>query len=233
MIALMGASGAGKTTLLDVLAHKKTGGTITGDILINGKPPDASFTHIAGYVEQFNSHEPFQTIREAIEFSAELRLDPSKFSPTDRQRVDQVIDALGLRHVQDHVIGSDETGGISPELAKKTTIAVELVMAPSLLFLDEPTTGLDSAAALAVMKSVHKLARNISVVCTIHQPSMEIISMFDSLLLMQPGGRVGDLWANQRTGWHAGDCRVFSDTTVSGTVDAPSACTIQTQYAES
>ena len=136
-------SGAGKSTLLDVLAGKKTvdgkNSWLSGDILVNGKPRDVSFSHIAGYVEQFDSHDPFQTIREAIEFSAALRLDAS-FTPERRkERVEDVIDALGLGHMQHHLIGSEETGGISPELRKKTTIAVELVMAPSLLFLDEPS----------------------------------------------------------------------------------------------
>jgi ABC-type multidrug transport system ATPase subunit len=56
MVALMGGSGAGKTTLLDVLAGKKTGGYITNDALVNGKPRDKSFSRIAGYVEQFDSH---------------------------------------------------------------------------------------------------------------------------------------------------------------------------------
>lgn len=133
---------SGKSTLLDVLAGKKTGGVITGEISVNGRPRDASFARLAGYVEQFDSHDPMQTIREAIEFSAELRLDAREFTlEMRRQRVDDVIEALALGHVQHHLIGTEETGGISPELRKKTTIAVELVMAPSILFLDEPTTG--------------------------------------------------------------------------------------------
>ena len=63
-------------------------------------------------------------------------------------------------------------------------------MDPALLFLDEPTTGLDSAGAYAVMSSVKKLAQQMAVVCTIHQPSNEIVHMFDWLLLLQPGGQV-------------------------------------------
>ena len=54
MVALMGASGAGKSTLLDVLANKKTHGTIAGDLLINGRPRDATFERVAAYVEQFD-----------------------------------------------------------------------------------------------------------------------------------------------------------------------------------
>ena len=86
----MGASGAGKTTLLDVLANKKTGGHITGTILFRGKPRDAMFNRLAGYVEQTDNHEPTATVREAVYFSARLRL-PSDVSDEECQRrADQV-----------------------------------------------------------------------------------------------------------------------------------------------
>jgi ABC-type multidrug transport system ATPase subunit len=179
MVALMGGSGAGKTTLLDVLAGKKTGGDIINDALVNGKPRDKSFSRIAGYVEQFDSHDELSTIREAIEFSAMLRL-PSEMSYEDKiGRVEEVIQTLRLSHVQQLRIG-----GTSPEIRKKVTIAVELVMNPGLLFLDEPTTGLDSAGALAVMHAVRSLSTSITVICTIHQPSIEIVNCFSHVLLM-------------------------------------------------
>ncbi|CAN0257954.1 unnamed protein product, partial [Scytosiphon promiscuus] len=67
MTALMGSSGAGKTTLLDVLAGRKTGGTTTGDIRINGHPKEQStFTRIAGYVEQQDMHSPVVTVKEVM-----------------------------------------------------------------------------------------------------------------------------------------------------------------------
>jgi ABC-type multidrug transport system ATPase subunit len=179
MVALMGGSGAGKTTLLDVLAGKKTGGDIINDALVNGKLRDKSFSRIAGYVEQFDSHDELSTIREAIEFSAMLRLS-SNISYEDKiSRVNEVIQTLRLSHVQHQRIG-----GVSPEIRKKVTIAVELVMNPGLLFLDEPTTGLDSAGALAVMHAVRSLSKSITVICTIHQPSIEIVNCFSHVLLM-------------------------------------------------
>ena len=60
-------------------------------------------------------------------------------------------------------------------------------MEPQLLFLDEPTTGLDSAAAFAVMFSVRQLARDIGVICTIHQPPAEVANLFDNILALKPG----------------------------------------------
>jgi ABC-type multidrug transport system ATPase subunit len=78
------------------------------------------------------------------------------------------------------------------KVRKLVTIGVELVCRPQVLFLDEPTTGLDSSSALATMTLARKVAREsgISVLCTIHQPATEIFLLFDTLLLLQKGGRV-------------------------------------------
>ena len=70
---LQGSSGAGKSTLLDVLARRKTGGKITGEILINGRKADSQLNRIIGYVEQQDIHNPTQTVLEALEFSATVR----------------------------------------------------------------------------------------------------------------------------------------------------------------
>ena len=71
--ALMDSSGAGKTTLLDVLAQRKTDGTMNGSILVDGRPLSNSFRRSAGYCEQLDIHESLATVREALEFSALLR----------------------------------------------------------------------------------------------------------------------------------------------------------------
>ena len=96
----------------------------------------------------------------------------------------------GLAHLADDTIGSPGMGGVSPEVRKKVTIGVELIAEPSILFLDEPTTGLDSAGAYAVMSAVHTLSKHMAVVCTVHQPSMELTKMFDDILIMKDGGEV-------------------------------------------
>ena len=190
MCALMGASGAGKSTLLDVLAGKKTSGAIEGEILVNGRPKDETFTRVAGYVEQFDSHNPMSTVQEAIAFSGRMRL-PQKVSNSELQmKVKNVLEVLGLAHLADERIGSPGMGGVSPEVRKKVTIGVELIAEPSILFLDEPTTGLDSAGAYAVMSAVHTLSKHMAVVCTVHQPSLELTKMFDDILLMKDGGEV-------------------------------------------
>jgi ATP-binding cassette, subfamily G (WHITE), member 2, PDR len=192
MIALMGPSGAGKSTLMDVLAQKKTGGTIEGEILANGAPLDDKFARTAGYVEQSDSHLETQTVFEAVMFSADLRLPEDILADERLQRVNEVLETLGLLGVQHTRIGNPHSGGIAPHLRKKVTIAVELVTAPGLIFLDEPTTGLDAYGAFNVLATVRNMCTrdHVSVVCTIHQPSHELFEMFDTMLLLQKGGSV-------------------------------------------
>lgn len=190
-VALMGPSGAGKSTLLDVLALRKTIGRISGSVLVNGHPQTNLFSRVSGYVEQFDSLIPTQTIREAVTTSAELRLE----SFTE-DHIDEALRSLGLEDIQDVLIGDYETG-ISLELRKKTSIAVEIVANPGLLFMDEPTTGLDSISALAVAQIANRLSKTIPVICTIHQPSAEVFSMFNWLLLLKPGGSVAYFGTSQ------------------------------------
>jgi ABC-type glutathione transport system ATPase component len=108
------SSPQGKTTLLDLLAAKKTGGTMTGHVLLNGAPVERdSFSRIAGYVEQLDSHDERATIRESLEFSARLRL-PRATSEVELQRgIQHVMNVLNLTHLQNERIGTVEGGGIT------------------------------------------------------------------------------------------------------------------------
>lgn len=137
--ALMGSSGAGKTTLLDVLAQRKTDGTIHGEILVDGRPLPVSFQRSAGYCEQLDVHEPFATVREALEFSALLRQSRDTSREEKLAYVDTIIDLLELHDLEHTLIGRIGAG-LSVEQRKRVTIGVELVSKPSILiFLDEPT----------------------------------------------------------------------------------------------
>lgn len=187
LLALMGASGAGKvncreiklrtnwfiqSTLLDVLAGRKSSGRITGEVLINGKKPDHTFTRYTAYVTQNDILFPTHTVKEAIQFSAMCRL-PDTVSPDEKIRfAEQILIDLDLKKIENKVVGMPGTG-ISPEQRKRLNLgmhllnhrcsylpfitAVELASNPQLIFLDEPTTGLDSAAARKVMTLVKKL----------------------------------------------------------------------------
>eukprot|EP01034_Spumella_vulgaris_P047486 gene47486-biopygen33849 len=187
--ALMGSSGAGKTTLLDVLADRKNTGVISGDMFVNGKPIEKrAFHQMVGYVEQFDSLAPCDTAREAIEFSAALRLPGDTPADIRAGWVSNVLTLLELDPLENTMVGSIQEGGMSFEQKKRVSIGVELAANPSILFLDEPTSGLDARAAQVVIRCIKRMAASgRSIVCTIHQPSAVIFDAFDSLLLLKRG----------------------------------------------
>ncbi|XP_047051186.1 ABC transporter G family member 41-like [Lolium rigidum] len=190
--ALMGVTGAGKTTLLDVLAGRKTGGVIEGDIRIGGYPKiQETFARISGYCEQTDVHSPQITVGESVAYSAWLRLPPEIDSKTRNEFVNEVLETIELDEIRDSLVGVPGVNGLSTEQRKRLTIAVELVSNPSIIFMDEPTSGLDARAAAIVMRAVKNVAdTGRTVVCTIHQPSIEIFEAFDELMLMKRGGEL-------------------------------------------
>ncbi|XP_027337469.1 ABC transporter G family member 31-like [Abrus precatorius] len=192
LTALMGSSGAGKTTLMDVLAGRKTGGYIEGDIKISGYPKvQQTFARIAGYVEQNDIHSPQLTVEESLWFSASLRLPKEVSLEKKHEFVEQVMKLVELDSLRQALVGMPGSSGLSTEQRKRLTIAVELVANPSIIFMDEPTSGLDARAAAIVMRTVRNTVdTGRTVVCTIHQPSIDIFEAFDELLLMKRGGRV-------------------------------------------
>ncbi|ETP29661.1 hypothetical protein F442_21243 [Phytophthora nicotianae P10297] len=196
--ALMGSSGAGKTTLMDVIAGRKTGGKVQGQILLNGHlATDLAIRRSTGYCEQMDIHSESSTIREALTFSAFLRQGADVPDSYKYNTVDTCLDLLGLTSIADQIIR-----GSSMEQMKRLTIGVELAAQPSVLFLDEPTSGLDARSAKLIMDGVRKVAdTGRTVICTIHQPSAEVFQVFDSMLLLKRGGETvfaGELGENAR-----------------------------------
>lgn len=203
MTALMGESGAGKTTLLNVLSQRINVGVITGDLLVNGSPTDASFKRSTGYVQQQDLHLAESTVRESLQFSARLRQPMSVPDSEKLEWVEKVIDLLGMRSYAEAFVGKVGQG-LNVEQRKKLSIGVELAAKPSLLlFLDEPTSGLDSQSAWGVVQLMKNLAAaGQSILCTIHQPSATLFEEFDRLLLLKKGGETvyfGDIGKNSST----------------------------------
>ncbi|CAM0879339.1 unnamed protein product [Alopecurus aequalis] len=192
LTGLMGITGAGKTTLLDVLAGRKTGGYTEGTIRIAGYPKNqGTFSRISGYCEQSDIHSPNLTVYESLQFSAWLRL-PSNVESCERDMfIYEVMELVELTRLKDSMVGLVGATGLSAEQRKRLTIAVELTASPSILFMDEPTTGLDARAAAIVMRTVRNTVdTGRTVVCTIHQPNIAIFESFDELLLMKSGGQI-------------------------------------------
>ncbi|XP_030457252.1 pleiotropic drug resistance protein 3-like isoform X2 [Syzygium oleosum] len=192
LTALMGVSGAGKTTLMDVLCGRKTTGYIEGEIKVGGYPKvQETFARISGYCEQTDIHTPQITVEESVIFSAWLRLDPQIDLKRKTEFVNEVLETIELDGIKDSLVGIPGVSGLSTEQRKRLTIAVELVANPSIIFMDEPTTGLDARAAAIVMRAVKNVVdTGRTIVCTIHQPSIDIFEAFDELVLLKTGGQL-------------------------------------------
>ncbi|KAL2265953.1 hypothetical protein VTJ83DRAFT_5305 [Remersonia thermophila] len=203
LTALMGVSGAGKTTLLDCLADRTSMGVITGEMLVDGHPRDASFQRKTGYVQQQDLHLQTTTVREALNFSALLR-QPAHIPREEKLAyVDEVIKLLEMEEYADAVIGVPGEG-LNVEQRKRLTIGVELAAKPPLLlFVDEPTSGLDSQTSWAILDLLEKLTKSgQAILCTIHQPSAMLFQRFDRLLFLAKGGKTvyfGDIGKNAKT----------------------------------
>ncbi|KAE8693681.1 ABC transporter G family member 37 [Hibiscus syriacus] len=192
LTALMGVSGAGKTTLMDVLSGRNTSGYFEGDIRIGGYPKvQQTYARISAYCEQTDIHSPMITVEESVMYSAWLRL-PTEIDKSKRlEFVAEVLQMIELDEIKDALVGIPWVRGITPEQRKRLTIAVELVSNPSIIFMDEPTSGLDARAAAIVMRVVKNIVdTKRTIVCTIHQPSIDIFEAFDELILMKKGGQM-------------------------------------------
>uniref|UniRef100_A0A0N5C4T2 ABC transporter domain-containing protein n=1 Tax=Strongyloides papillosus TaxID=174720 RepID=A0A0N5C4T2_STREA len=189
LIALMGSSGAGKTTLLNSLMHRNLKGLVVkGDINLDGSYIGNDISQMCGYIQQDELFLSSLTVKEHLTIQAKLRL-PHFNSTKQQSRVNGVMRELGLLKCQNTLIGSPEgKKGISGGEAKRLAFASELLNNPSILFCDEPTTGLDSFMAESVIQTLKKLTDNgRTVICTIHQPSSQIYFQFDKVYFLSNG----------------------------------------------
>ncbi|CAL8467764.1 g7302 [Coccomyxa elongata] len=193
LLAIMGPSGGGKTSLLNALAGQvpsTKGMELQGNVTVNGAPHCQS-DHKQGYVQQEDLFYSQLTVRETLNMAAALRLP--KDMPADKKEaaVVDLIQRLGLTQSADTPVGDAKKRGLSGGEKKRLSIGCELLGSPMLLFLDEPTTGLDSFQAEKVMQTLKNLAMDgKTVVCSIHQPRSSIFSMFDDLLLLSEGSTI-------------------------------------------
>ncbi|XP_046388170.1 ATP-binding cassette sub-family G member 1-like [Ischnura elegans] len=186
LTAIMGPSGAGKTTLLNVLTGFSTKG-MSGCVRALGRVKSVHGSPLrkqSCYIMQDDHLMGHLTTKEALELSAKLRL-PRSASSKDRQLVIQdILETLGLT-----VSASVKCSSLSGGQKKRLSVALELVNNPPVIFLDEPTTGLDSSASVQCMVLLKQLARGgRTVVMTLHQPSASLYMMLDHVYLLGKGG---------------------------------------------
>lgn len=190
MTAVMGPSGSGKTTFLDLLAGRKTIGSVSGNLLFGHEAPTSNFLRrFTGYVEQFDTLVDNLTVYEMLLYTAELKRPMSEPLASKRGAVDVLLQRLALEKCRDTRIGSTLKRGISGGQAKRTNVGIALITNPRVLFLDEPTTGLDSYTSIEVMEVVKGLADadGTTICATIHSPSSACFALFDRVMIMASG----------------------------------------------
>eukprot|EP01038_Epipyxis_sp_PR26KG_P005371 gene5371-7449_t len=190
--AIMGPSGAGKSSLLNVLAGRSApapGISISGEVNVGGNIINpVSFRKNIAYVMQDDALMATATPREALRFSASMRLPSSVTKDQVEKVVNDILDRLGLTVCADVYIGGALIKGISGGQRKRTSVGIELITEPTLLFLDEPTTGLDSFSAFSLVSLLKEVAQlDTTILCTIHQPSSEVFFLFDIVIFVKDG----------------------------------------------
>lgn len=191
LIGIIGGSGTGKSTLLNVLNGnlKLSNGFIT----INGydiKKDKEHLEGVIGYVPQMDLLIEELTVFENLYYNA--RLCFSKLADNEiRELVDKALENFDLVEAKDLVVGSLLRKTLSGGQRKRLNIALELIRQPSILFVDEPTSGLSSMDSEKVMTLLKRQTlKGKLVIINIHQPSSDIYKLFDKLLIIDKGGRV-------------------------------------------
>ncbi|ERN03264.1 ABC transporter G family member 36 isoform X1 [Amborella trichopoda] len=194
MLALIGGLKSSNSILLRCLAgHTPPSGKLTGELLANGRqlPSISVFSRVVGIVVGLEAHQCYLSVRESLQFSAGLRIDSS--SPTMsrsalRLHVELVLAQLGLTPVADWLVGSFYSKK-TKEIARKIAIAIELAANPSLLFLDNPTSGLDNAASLTILSILSRVsASGRIIISSLTHPSSRVLSLFQRALILSHNG---------------------------------------------
>ncbi|XP_037960699.1 ATP-binding cassette sub-family G member 4-like [Teleopsis dalmanni] len=182
----MGPSGAGKSTLLDALSGFKTTGVV-GSIFVNGRRRDLeTFRRMSCYITQDDRLQPLLTVNENMHIAADLKLGPNVSYEEKEGRIEDILLLLGL-YEHDRTMTKRLSGGQK----KRLSIAMELINNPTVMFLDEPTTGLDSSSCAKVLELLKELAQQgRTIICTIHQPTAKLFQIFDQVYVLSAGNCV-------------------------------------------
>jgi ABC-type multidrug transport system ATPase subunit len=206
VLGCLGPSGAGKTSLLNAITFNCASGLkCSGSVEFGGETVHdlAEFSKYCVYIPQYDRYYATLTCREALTYTARFMAvsSPTAICSEVDQRikrdVDGMLELLGLESCADVKAGSGGGASLSDGQKKRLSIGQGLLRNPQVLFLDEPTTGLDAASAFHVMNRLQEVAkeRNVAIVATIHQPSEEIWNLLDKVLIMASGKSVycGDM----------------------------------------
>lgn len=189
LIGIMGASGAGKTTLLNVLAGLEK--PWQGSILINGyglHEQKNDLEGVIGYIAQDDLLIEELTVYQNLYYNAKLCFKELSEEQIET-KINETLNNLGLLKIKDLLVGNVFNKMISGGQRKRLNIALEIIREPSILFVDEPTSGLSSRDSENVMDLLKELSlKGKLIFVVIHQPSAEIYKMFDKMYIMDTGG---------------------------------------------
>ena len=189
LIGIMGGSGAGKSTCLNVLNGNET--PSSGAVTINGYSihnEKDKIDGVIGYVSQDDLLIEQLTVYQNLFYNAKLCFDHLKDAEIS-QKVMDLLNDIGLYEARNLKVGSPLEKTISGGQRKRLNIALELIRQPSVMFVDEPTSGLSSSDSENIMDLLKELSlKGKLIFVVIHQPSSEIFKMFDKLLILDVGG---------------------------------------------
>ncbi len=189
LVAIMGGSGAGKSTLLSLLSGAIS--PASGQLWLNGRDVQAEpgvTRGVFGFVPQDDLLFEDLTVFDNLYYAARLCLAHLPEADIIR-RVHGLLSELGQASIAGLKVGSPLDKSISGGQRKRLNIALELIREPTVLFVDEPTSGLSSADSELVMSLLkQQTAHGRLVFVVIHQPSSKIFRLFDALWVLDQGG---------------------------------------------
>lgn len=184
MVLILGGSGAGKTTFMNaVMGYEKAQGKIMhGDVDIY--QDFGSMKYKIGFVPQQDLLRGSDTVYDTVENAAEMKLPSSMHKGLKSQRIEKVLETLGLQRERESLV-SKLSGG----QRKRLSIAVEYIADPSLFFLDEPDSGLDGIMAKALMTNLRTIADEGKIVMVISHGPDRAAAMFDKVIVLAKSTR--------------------------------------------
>ena len=189
MVLLLGGSGAGKTTFVNAVnGYEKA----KAEVMLNGKNMYTEYDKMqyeVGFVPQSDMMRGKDTVLYTLADAAKLRLPMDVDAKQRRARVDEVMNLMGLKSVQDNLVEK-----LSGGQRKRLSIAMELISSPSLLILDEPDSGLDGVMARGLFRQLRRLADSGKIVIAISHTPDRVIDLFDDVIVLaKDSARTGRL----------------------------------------